>query len=245
VLSEEEFKKLHQLRSDAAPPLHGKMIDLATSRAYLSLPERASAPLPGVVVVHEWWGLNEHVKHWSDRLANDGYAALAVDLYGGTVAQNPDDAMKAMKAVHEDKARAILLDAYGFLKRDPRIRAPKRGVIGWCFGGKWSLELALAAPDLDAAVVYYGHVTTDAKELSALHAPLFAVFGNRDKGIPPSMVDAFEKALTENKARFTIKRYDAEHAFANPSNPRYDEKSAGDAWRNVRAFLARELRGKP
>lgn len=244
VLSEEEFKKLHELKQDSAPPRTGKMIEIGGARAYLSLPAEAKTPLPGVIVIHEWWGLNEHVKHWTDRLAADGYATLAVDLYGGKVATNPDEAMKAMKAVDEKAARATLLEAHEFLKTDSRVLATKRGVMGWCFGGKWSLELALSAPDVDATVVYYGHVTTDAKELAKLKAPLYGVFGNKDQGIPPSMVDAFETSLKANKAKFSIKRYDAEHAFANPSNPRYDQKSAEDAWKNVREFLAAELKGK-
>src|SRR5689334_2353382 len=99
-LSEEEFAALHTLREDGAPALKGEMVQLTDgTQAYLSLPPGASSPLPGVVVIHEWWGLNEHIKHWADRLAADGYAALAVDLYGGVVASDRETAMATMKKV--------------------------------------------------------------------------------------------------------------------------------------------------
>jgi carboxymethylenebutenolidase len=245
VLSEAEFKKLHELSGKSEPTLHGQMVQLSSSRAYLSLPANAKPPLPALVVIHEWWGLNEHIEHWSDRLAADGYAALAVDLYGGKVAKTPDEAMAAMKAVDEATAKKVLLEAFAFLRSDPKVQASRRGAIGWCFGGKWSLELALATPDIDAAVVYYGHVTTDEKRLSALKAPLLGIFGNLDKGIAPSMVNDFEAALKKSGARATILRYDAEHAFANPSNARYDAVSAEKAWAEARRFLARNVKQQP
>jgi carboxymethylenebutenolidase len=243
VLSEEEFKALHQLRKDAAPELHGTMIKIGDDKAYLSLPANAKAPLPAIVVIHEWWGLNDHVKHWADRLAADGYAAAAVDLYGGAVATTPDEATKAMKAVDKDKAVKTMLAAYRFLAEDPRIQAKKRGSIGWCFGGGKSLQLALNAPELDAAVMYYGAPVTDPKALAALHAPLLAIFGERDKSFPKDLRDSFDKALTEAGKEHRILTYDAEHAFANPSNPNYDEKSASAAWAEVRKFFGAKLKG--
>jgi len=244
VLSEEEFKALHELTDKERPPPRGKMIDLGGSKAYLSLPEKGEAPLPAIVVIHEWWGLNQHVKYWADRLAADGYAALAVDLYGGKVADNRDDALAYMKAVKEDEAKAILKKAHAFLGTDPRIQATKRGCIGWCFGGGWSLQQALQTPDLDAAVIYYGRLVTDVDALKAIHAPLLCIFGNLDTGIPPAAVDEFEAALKKADRKATILRYDANHAFANPSGGRYDEKAAEDAWKHVRAFLAEHLKEK-
>jgi len=135
------------------------------------LPEGATAPLPAVIVIHEWWGLNDHVRHWADRLAADGYAALAVDLYGGKVATTPDEAMAAMKSVDEAKAKAksMLAAAHRFLADDPRIDAKRRGVIGWCFGGAWSLQHAIAEADLDAAVIYYGRLSTEPAQLAKIH----------------------------------------------------------------------------
>jgi carboxymethylenebutenolidase len=242
LLSEEQFKKLHELKAEQAPPRRGVMIDISGQRAYLSLPPEKPSPLPALIVIHEWWGLNEHIMHWTDRLADDGYAALAVDLYGGKVATTPDEAMATMKTVDASRAQKTLSSAHDFLEKDPRVRASRTGVIGWCFGGKWSLELALAEADLDAVVVYYGHVTTDAKRLAALRAPLFGVFANKDKAIPPSMVDEFETNLKGAGKTVTIARYDADHAFANPSGQRYDEAAAKDAWQKVRAFLEERLK---
>jgi carboxymethylenebutenolidase len=243
MLSESEFKALHLLRGDDAPPPQGEMIDVGGGKAYRSLPKSRKPPLPAVIVIHEWWGLNQHIKYWSDRLAEEGYAALAVDLYQGKVAETPDDAMKLMKAVDEKQARATLLAAFEELSKNDAIQAQKRASIGWCFGGKWSLELALDAPTLDAAVVYYGHVEADAQRLAKLQTPLLAIFGNKDTGIPPKMVEKFEFGLEQAGDKdYKILRYDAEHAFANPSSARYDEQSATAAWQQTRSFLSKHLR---
>lgn len=242
ALGEEEFKALHALPGGKVPPARGVMVQLGEARAYLSLPERGEPPFPGVVVVHEWWGLNEHIKYWSDRLAAEGYAALAVDLFGGKVATNRDSAMAYVRAVDDEGALAIMHAAHEFLATDPRIRATRRGCIGWCFGGGWALQQALTTPDLDAAVIYYGRLVTDVERLRAIQAPVLGVFGNRDRGIPPQMVDEFAEALVKAGVEHHILRYDAEHAFANPSNPNYDRQAAASAWMEVRAFLAGNLK---
>lgn len=246
VLSEEDFKALHQLKLEDAPAPKGEMVALPASKAYLSLPKNPKPPIAGIVVIHEWWGLNQHIKHWTDRLAEDGYAVLAVDLYGGETATTPDDAMKMMKAVDDALARKVLSEAFDFLAEDDRIKANKRAAIGWCFGGKWSLELALFEPELDAAVVYYGHVESDPVRLAKLEAPLLAIFGNQDTGIPPKMVDRFEFGLEQAGGKdYKILRYDAHHAFANPSSERYDQKAAGNAWSEVRSFLRKHTSAQP
>jgi carboxymethylenebutenolidase len=152
--------------------------------------------------------------------------------------------MKFMQAAGADvpKAVATMRAAFDFLGTNKRVAATKRGVLGWCFGGGMSLQLALAEPKLDACVVYYGRLVTDQKALAAISCPLLGIFGNKDKSIPPDAVDKFEAALKTAGVRSEIHRYDAEHAFANPSNPHYDETSAADAWSHVLAFLA-TLRG--
>jgi len=242
VLSEEEFKALHELKTGESPDLHGTMIDLAGGKAYLSLPAEGRAPFPGIVVIQEWWGLNDNIKLWSDRLAADGYAAIAVDLYDGTVATTPDEAMAAMQNVKEDRALEILEAGFAFLRDDARVSAPRIGCIGWCFGGGWSLRLAIAEPELDACVMYYGRPVTDPAELAKIQAPICGIFGNQDTGIPPKAVDAFGKALEEAGADFQFHRYDANHAFANPSSARYDEEAASQAWNVVVPFLAHHLK---
>lgn len=241
-ITEEEFKKLHELKKEAAPPRKGAMVEIAKSKAYLSLPEGAKAPMPGVVVIHEWWGLNEHVMHWTDRLAAEGYAAVAVDLYDGSVATTPAEANELMKEVDAARSKEILLAALAFLKDDPRVQATKRGSIGWCFGGKMSLQLAIAAPDLDAAVMYYGHPELDPMKLEPMKAPLLGIFGTKDTSIPPETVTKFEDALSKAKKEHVIFSYEAPHAFANPSNPKYDEANAEKAWIEVKGFLEKHLK---
>ena len=242
AVTEEQFKAMHDLKSEAAPPPKGAMIDLAGGQAYLSLPPEAKAPLFGLAIIHEWWGLNDHMKHWADRLAAEGYAALAVDLYGGKVATTPDSAMAYVKAVDEARSLAIMSAAHDYLRTNTRIRAARTGAIGWCFGGGMSLKLALAEPDLDAAVIYYGRLVTDPKVLAAIKAPLLGIFGNRDESIPPAVVSDFDAALSEAKVPHEIRRYDANHAFANPSAASYDQKNAGAAWAEVQKFLAAHLK---
>ena len=244
ILDEAAFKALHQLTDASAPELRGEEIVLAGTKAYLSIPKDATAPLPAVIVIHEWWGLNDHIRHWADRLAEDGYVTLAVDLYGGQVATDPDTAMTLMKAVDENTALAILSAAKAYLGGDPRFVADKQAVIGWCFGGSYSLRQAIADPDLDAAVIYYGHPITDAAALAKIHAPLLGIFANQDDAIPPEVVDEFAKAVDGAGKSLELHRYDAVHAFANPSNAKYDGKSAADAWDHVRAFLAKNLKGQ-
>ena len=241
AVSEEAFKALHELRGDAAIPTRGIVVEVAGSRAYLSLPPGAEPPVAGLVVIHEWWGLNDHIRRASDRLAAQGYAALAVDLYDGQVATTRDDAMKFMKGVDDSAAKKILDGAHAFLAEDARIKATKRGVIGWCFGGGWSLRHALATPDLNAAVVFYGHVSTDAETLAPLQADLLGLFGTKDEAIPNTQVDAFEAALKSAGKTATILRFDAEHAFANPSSARYDPVAAAAAFSEVQAFLGARL----
>jgi carboxymethylenebutenolidase len=144
--------------------------------------------------------------------------------------------------VDAEKAQVVLKRAHAFLKDDERVKAAKRGCIGWCFGGAWTLRQAIATPDLDAAVMYYGQVVSDPEALKAIRAPLLGVFANRDKSIPPETVDEFEKALAAAGVKHKMLRYDADHAFANPSGGRYDEKAAAAAWTEVRAFLAERLK---
>jgi carboxymethylenebutenolidase len=241
-LTEAEFKALHELRAEAAPPARGEMIDLSGSQAYLSLPDGVAAPMPAIIVIHEWWGLNEHIKHWTDRLAGLGVAALAVDLYGGVVATDRDTALATMQGVKEEEAKRILAAASAFVASDARIAAPKQGVIGWCFGGGWSLQAAIDIPELDAAVIYYGQITSKPEELAPIEAEVLGIFATQDTGIPLDEVAAFETALGEAGVTAKILRFEADHAFANPSGERYDEADAAAAWDEVVAFFDRTLR---
>ena len=248
---EATFAALHELSDTAPPALKGReqVIEVpglpegeTRMTAYLSLPANARAPLPGVLVIHEWWGLNDHIRHWADRLAAEGYAALAVDLYEGKVATNSDEAMAAMRAVDADEARERLLAARRWLEEEWGGGDAPTAAIGWCFGGAWSLRLAVADPQLDAAVIFYGRANYEPEDLAAIEARLLGIFGNLDQNPDPEWVNTLDRALDAADVSHRFLRYDANHAFANPSGTRYDQGAAADAWHEVRAFLSETLR---
>ena len=212
---------------------------------YLARPRAASGtPRPGLVVVQEWWGLNDNIRAMTRRLAGEGYVALAVDLYDGKVASDPDAATAAMQAAMAKPERLLdnLRQAHAYLGQ--QAGAGRTGVIGWCFGGGWALQAALAlGAELDAAVVYYGRTVADPAELARLRAPLLGLYGALDQGIPVAGVRAMEGELRKLGKDATIVVYDsADHAFANPSGTRYQAQAAEDAWQRTTAFLARHLR---
>ena len=142
-----------------------------------------------------------------------------------------------MKSVDDAKAAATISAALEYVSTDPKIKATRKAVIGWCFGGGWSFKTALGHPELSGAIIYYGQVETDPAKLAPIKAKVMGVFATKDKGIPVATVDAFEAGLAKAGVTAKIYRYDAEHAFANPSNPIYDEASASDAWKHVLEFL--------
>lgn len=210
---------------------------------YLARPKVAHGPR-ALVVIHEWWGLNDNIRQMTDRLAGEGYAALAVDLYGGQTADSPETARELVSSVDQAAALDNLSQALSYLEDE--LGAEEIGVIGWCFGGGKSLQLALAEPGrVDAAVVYYGQPITEATELEALEAPLLGIFGAEDGGIPVDAVREMESTLEELGKDAQIHIYDgAGHAFANPSGTRYVPEAATDAWNKTTRFLADHLGGE-
>jgi carboxymethylenebutenolidase len=218
-------------------------------RGFLAKPkggQPAQGPLPAVIVIQEWWGLNDNIRQMAKRLAGEGYTALAVDLYGGQVASDPEQAQKLMQAVLQNRAAGEenLRQAYNHL--ETKQKAPKIGVIGWCFGGGWSLATALMLPDkIDATVIYYGYLETDKEKLGKLGMPVLAFFGGKDKSMPVATVRQFEAAMKELGKPVEVHVYDeADHAFANPSGGNYKEDAAKDSWQRTTAFFAKHLKGK-
>jgi carboxymethylenebutenolidase len=211
---------------------------------FLARPQHAKGPLPGILVIHEWWGLNDNIRDMARRLAGEGYEALAVDLYGGATAASPDQAMQLMQAVmkNPEPAKANLRQAYDYLAAHEH--APKVAVIGWCFGGGWALETALMLPDkIAATVIYYGHLTTDRAALAKLQMPILGFFGAKDQSIPVASVREFEATLKSLGKPVEIHIYeDAGHAFANPSGTNYRPQAASDAWQRTVAFLTKNLK---
>ncbi|MEO6598029.1 MAG: dienelactone hydrolase family protein [Planctomycetota bacterium] len=242
---EKTFAALHKLKQEPSPLPTGTMVTIGDQKHYLAMPKDKKAPLPAVLLIHEWWGLNDHIKHWADRLAAEGYATLAVDLYGGKVGTTPEEAQALMKAVDAEQAKAVMKQAFDYLGADTNIQATKRASLGWCFGGGVSLKLALAEPRLDACVLYYGQLVTDATKLQAITAPVLGIFGTQDRSIPKETVDAFEAAMQKAGKQCRVQRYDAKHAFANPSSASYDTANAAKAWAEVREFLREHLLPKP
>ncbi len=211
---------------------------------YLAHP-RGDGPFPGIIVVHEWWGLNDWVKQQADRFAEHGYAALAVDLYRGEVATDAEHAHELMRGLPDERAVKDLRDAFMFLSGHKLTRGRKVGAIGWCMGGGLALKLAIHEPKLSAVVVCYGRPVTDAAELGRIKCPLLGIWGGADRGID---VEAFKKALAKTKVRVAGQHVypGAKHAFMNANNAGgYDEKSAGKAWHEIDKFLTKELDSKP
>jgi carboxymethylenebutenolidase len=201
--------------------------------AALALPE--SKPAAAVMLVHEWWGLNDQIKSVASELAKQGYLGLAIDLYNGKVATKPEEAEPLMKAVVPAEASETMATWVDWLKKHPDCNG-KIASIGWCFGGGMALQAALDRP-LEAAVVYYGYVQRSADELKSLRGPVLGQFANQDQWITPKMVDGFEAAMRQAGKVLELHRYDANHAFANPTGDHYDAADARLAWDRTVAFL--------
>lgn len=236
----------------AAAPIKSHRVTYATIKGqpvqgYLAYPAQAEGGLPAVLLFHEWWGLNDNIKAMADRLAGEGYVALAADFYQGQAAAEPEAARKLMEAALADGEALSqnLKQARAFLGAE--IKATRVGALGWCFGGGLALRAALTLPgEIDAAVIYYGHVGSDPAELKALQTPVLGLFGAADQGIPVESVKAFEQTLRSLGKDAEIHIYEgAGHAFANPSGHNYQAEPAQDAWARTLAFLERTLRNDP
>lgn len=201
-------------------------------------------PFPAIVVIHEWWGLNDWVKEQASKLSDEGYVTLAVDLYRGKVATTPERAHEIMRGVPEDRAKRDLHAAVEFLKSQANVKKDRIGSIGWCMGGGYSLDVALQEPDLAATVINYGHLATDADALKKINAPILGLFGAQDHGITPEDVHKFEASLKQLGKKVDIKIYDdAGHGFENPNNKDgYRAADTTDAWQRTVSFLAGSLK---
>jgi carboxymethylenebutenolidase len=206
-------------------------------------PPKGKGPFPGLVVIHEWWGLNDWVREQASKLADQGYAALAIDLYRGEVATTPEVAQALMRGVPDDRAARDLHEAVEFLKTQADIKKDRIGVIGWSMGGGYALDVALEEPDLTAVVINYGHLAADKDDLKKMNASVLGIFGGQDRGIPLTEVKKFEQTLKELGKNPEIYIYpDAGYGFQNPVNQSYRKEDTADAWKHTVDFLARTLK---
>ncbi len=214
-----------------------------TVNSYLALPD-GTGKHPAIIVIHEWWGLNDWVKEQTQQFAAEGYVALAVDLYRGKVGTTPDEAHILMRGLPDDRGMRDLEAAFAYLSSRPDVEANKIGAIGWCMGGSWSIKLAEDQPKLAAFVVNYGALPSDPATLAKIKAPMLGNFGADDKGIPPESVHVFQAAMKADGKKADIKIYQgAGHAFQNPNNKDgYRKDATEDADKRITAFFHSNLR---
>lgn len=193
-----------------------------------------------IFVFHEWWGLNDYIKLEAEKIYTDfghNVNVIALDLYDGRTTSSPDTAQNYLKSLNEERARAIISGALSYIGKDASI-----GTIGWCMGGTWSLQASLLAGEQSkACVMYYGFPEMSDK-LKALKAPVLGIFAKQDGWISTKVVDDFEKKMKEENKAITIKMYDADHAFANPSNPKHNKEASADAYKLATGFLRENLK---
>lgn len=211
--------------------------DGRTVQAALARPKAKKAP--AVLVIHEFWGLNDQIKAFSKDLADRGYLALAVDLIGRPPTDDREIAMKNMQAVKTDEATTTVKAWIPWLAANAQGTG-KVATMGFCFGGAWSLNASLATP-VDGTIIYYGRCDKTAAELGALKGPVLGHFSTRDTYITRAMVEGFAKAMAEAGKAVTVHWYDGEHGFANPTTARYNEADAGLALSRSLDFLKRTI----
>jgi carboxymethylenebutenolidase len=223
--------------------------DGAGVNAYLA--ERArGAEAPGIVVIQEWWGLNDQIRGVADKLAAAGYRALVPDLYRGKVALEANEAEHLMKGL--DFAVAAAQDIRGAVQHLKASGSSKVGVTGFCMGGALTLLAAVNVPEVDAAVVWYGYPPLEYIDATRIRAPLMAHWATEDAAFPIAKVDELEKKLVSAKIAFEFHRYHAKHAFANETADsrnlpflKHDAAAAEVAWRRTMEFLAKHLKRDP
>ncbi|MGI0019298.1 MAG: dienelactone hydrolase family protein [Nitrososphaera sp.] len=218
----------------------------SNSTGYLVYPEDgAGSRLPAVVMVHEWWGLNQNIKNMAETLAKEGYVVLAVDLYG-EVATEPGRAQELAGSVRNNQQAAIdnLNGAVAHLSSLSTVNSSKIATLGWCFGGGQTMQHALSAQQpLAATVIYYGNLVTDEQQVAKIKWPVMGVFGSEDQSIPVATVDEFRAALDANNITNEVYVYEGVgHAFANPSGDNYAPDETKDAWEKTLDFLGRHVR---
>lgn len=228
---QKEFRDIHQIPAEfTLKDAKGTMItfktkDGKTANGYFVKSEKPSNKY--IFVFHEWWGLNDYIKKESDELKQKlgDVNVLAIDLYDGKVADNREDAAKYMQSVIKDRALSIISGAIDFAGKDAKI-----GTIGWCFGGGWSLQASIMlAKQGSACVMYYGIIENSPETFKELNAPVLGIFAEKDGWVNPEVYGNLEKNIKAAGKKITVKSFNADHAFANPSNAKFDEAATKEA----------------
>ncbi|MBE7556556.1 MAG: dienelactone hydrolase family protein [Anaerolineales bacterium] len=224
----------------------GKMISFdvqgQSNSAYLALPG-GTGPWPGVVVIQEWWGLDDHIQSIADRFAAEGFAATAPDLYNGQVATEPDEARKLRMALIWDEALAVIQGAVNYLIGQSQVSPKKVGVIGFCMGGGLTWHAAAKLARVGAAAPFYGGgpEMTD-EEVARISSPVLAIFGELDQGVSPQVAN--QRAAQMDRAGVkheTVIYPNAHHAFFNNTRAAYNPEAAADAWQRTLRFFREAL----
>lgn len=234
------FRAAHPAPLPTGTVHQGEMVEFAVEggdkgHAYLSKAEKPTDKY--LLVFQEWWGLNDYIKNEADMWGRElGVNVLAIDLYDGKVATTPDEAGKLMKACDPKRASALIEGAAKFAGDKATFRT-----IGWCFGGGWSLQAAILLKDrVKACVMYYGMAENDQEKLKNLSSSVVFIHPTQDKWINDELVNTFEKSMKTAGKKLTVYHYNADHAFANPSNARYNDAAA----KASRAVVFKYLKNK-
>ena len=213
--------------------MHTSTIEFAANGGlvpgYLARPDEDA---PGIVVIQEWWGLNDHIKSIAERFAEAGFAALAPDLYRGQVAAEPDEARKLAMALEFPKALADIQGAVDYLHAQPFIQPKKIGVVGFCMGGRLAGQVAIHGQNVSAISAFYGVPALSDEEAQAINTPLLAIYGELDQAFPPELIRENERKLAAaGKTHAVVVYPDAPHAFFNDTRPHiYKQDAAEAAW---------------
>ena len=233
MASTKEFQKAHEA---PLPYTHvsmagGEMIEFKTADGKMANAFLIKAPQKSnkyLFVYQEWWGLNDHIKKQAEVFYNDlkDVNVIAIDMYDGKIATTPDEAGKYMSGADPKRLQTIINGAIDFAGKDAKIAS-----VGWCFGGGLSLKSAiLEGKQAVGCVMYYGMPEKDVAKLKTLNCDVLGLFAGKEQWISPAVVAQFERDMATADKKVTVKSYNAEHAFANPSNPKFDKEAAQDAY---------------
>ncbi|SMO37752.1 carboxymethylenebutenolidase [Solitalea koreensis] len=244
LASDKQFKSSHEeplpfhYKSVAGTDITYPTADGKTAHAFVIKSQKPTDNY--VFVIHEWWGLNDYIKQESEKIYNDlgNVNVIALDLYDNQIATTREDAAKYMGAVNTERAKAIIEGAFKYVGPKAKI-----GTIGWCFGGGWSLQTSLLAGKQAAAcVMYYGMPEKDIARLMLLNTDVLCIYGSQDQWITPKVIADFQADMKSAGKKIIVKEYNADHAFANPSNPKFDKTATEDAYKHVMEFFKSRLK---